>query len=143
MPVLPPLETDGNDITYFVIYQLNVIERAIKSLHDYLSRKMAETQRSRDSFIDRRALTIGSFSLCKTLFVMRQNDSRSRLECGAIGSATKRHGLTFSTLRILDCWKTTSKEEVRISSSSRLGQATPKDLVRLGSVESVATQSLP
>jgi Fic family protein len=37
-------ETDDNDITYFVIYQLVVIERAIKGLHDYLSRKMAETR---------------------------------------------------------------------------------------------------
>ena len=35
--------------------------------------------------MDRRALTIGSFSLCKTLFVMRQNDSRSRASRGAIG----------------------------------------------------------
>jgi Fic family protein len=37
-------ETDDFDITYFVIYQLNVIERAIKSLYAYLSRKIAETR---------------------------------------------------------------------------------------------------
>jgi Fic family protein len=35
-------ETDGYDITYFVIYQLQVLERAIASLHDYLTRKIAE-----------------------------------------------------------------------------------------------------
>ncbi|MEJ7765533.1 MAG: Fic family protein [Acidimicrobiales bacterium] len=35
-------ETDNNDLTYFVIYQLQVIERAIDSLHEYLARKTAE-----------------------------------------------------------------------------------------------------
>ncbi len=34
-------ETDNNDMTYFIIYQLGVIERAIKSLHDYLARKIS------------------------------------------------------------------------------------------------------
>ena len=37
-------ETDNNDMTYFIIYQLGVIERAIKSLHDYLARKITETR---------------------------------------------------------------------------------------------------
>jgi Fic family protein len=35
-------ETDGGDVTYFLIHQLNVIERAIGDLHDYLKRKTAE-----------------------------------------------------------------------------------------------------
>jgi Fic family protein len=35
-------ETDGDDTTYFLIHQLNVIERAIGDLHDYLKRKTAE-----------------------------------------------------------------------------------------------------
>ncbi len=35
-------ETDDNDATYFVIYQLEVIERAIDSLRAYLARKTAE-----------------------------------------------------------------------------------------------------
>jgi Fic family protein len=35
-------ETDSNDITYYVMYQLRVIERAIESLHQYLGRKMKE-----------------------------------------------------------------------------------------------------
>lgn len=37
-------ETDGGDLTYFVIYQLRVIERAIESLYEYLARKIAETR---------------------------------------------------------------------------------------------------
>jgi Fic family protein len=35
-------ETDGGDTTYFLIHQLEVIERAIDDLHLYLQRKIAE-----------------------------------------------------------------------------------------------------
>lgn len=37
-------ETDENDLTYFIIYQLQVIERAVKELHTYLRRKVAEVR---------------------------------------------------------------------------------------------------
>ena len=32
-------ETDGNDLTYFIVYQLDVIRRAIRELHGYILRK--------------------------------------------------------------------------------------------------------
>jgi Fic family protein len=32
-------ETDENDLTYFVLHQLNVIQRAIAELHEYIARK--------------------------------------------------------------------------------------------------------
>lgn len=35
-------ETDDNDLTYFIIYQIEVIERAIKALSDYIERKSSE-----------------------------------------------------------------------------------------------------
>ncbi len=35
-------ETDGGDATYFVIHQLDIIEKAIDDLHLYLTRKSAE-----------------------------------------------------------------------------------------------------
>jgi Fic family protein len=35
-------ETDGNDVTYFVIHQLDVIQKALDELHGYLDRKVAE-----------------------------------------------------------------------------------------------------
>ena len=37
-------ETDGGDTTYFLLHQLQVIERAIEDLHDYLRRKAEEIQ---------------------------------------------------------------------------------------------------
>lgn len=37
-------ETDSNDLTYFIIYQLNVIRRAIRELHQYIQRKTKQLQ---------------------------------------------------------------------------------------------------
>ena len=36
------VETDSNDTTYFVNYQLEVIERSIRELHEYIARKARE-----------------------------------------------------------------------------------------------------
>jgi Fic family protein len=37
-------ETDDNDLTYFILQQLNVIGRAIQELHDYIERKTSALQ---------------------------------------------------------------------------------------------------
>jgi Fic family protein len=37
-------EQDDNDLTYFYVYQLSVIQRSIEQLHQYLSRKMQEVR---------------------------------------------------------------------------------------------------
>jgi Fic family protein len=37
-------ETDENDLTYFILHQLEVIDRAIKELHAYLDRKKKEME---------------------------------------------------------------------------------------------------
>ncbi len=39
-------ETDDGDVTYFIAYQLEVINRAIESLHEYLMNKGAEIQKT-------------------------------------------------------------------------------------------------
>lgn len=38
-------EQDDADLTYFVIYQLEIIQRAIRDLQEYLTHKVAETRR--------------------------------------------------------------------------------------------------
>jgi Fic family protein len=38
-------ETDDNDLTYFLLYHLRVIQRAIDELHAYITRKTANLQR--------------------------------------------------------------------------------------------------
>jgi Fic family protein len=37
-------ETDDNDLTYFILYHLEVIQRAIKELHEYIKRKTEKLQ---------------------------------------------------------------------------------------------------
>jgi len=37
-------ETDGEDTTYFIVYQLEVIERAVRELHTYMRRKVKEVR---------------------------------------------------------------------------------------------------
>jgi Fic family protein len=39
-------ETDGNDLTYFLLHQLAVLRRAIETLHRHLERKMEELRRT-------------------------------------------------------------------------------------------------
>lgn len=38
-------ETDDNDLTYFILYHLEVIQRAIKELHEYIRLKTAKLRR--------------------------------------------------------------------------------------------------
>lgn len=42
-------ETDNRDLTYFIMYQLQVLMRAINDLEGYLQRKMAEVKRTERS----------------------------------------------------------------------------------------------
>ncbi len=42
-------EQDDGDLTYFIIYQLGIIQRAITDLQSYLERKVAETKRIQES----------------------------------------------------------------------------------------------
>jgi Fic family protein len=35
-------ETDQNDLTYFIIYHLDIIRRAVDELHEYIKRKTGQ-----------------------------------------------------------------------------------------------------
>jgi len=41
-------ETDENDLTYFILYQLRVVVRAIEQLHQFLARKTDEVRRTEE-----------------------------------------------------------------------------------------------
>jgi Fic family protein len=85
-------ETDNNDMTYFIIYQLGVIERAIKSLHDYLARKITETREveqklQNSSVLNHRQVTVVEKAL------------RDPDETFTIASQQTRHRVTYQTAR--------------------------------------------
>ncbi|HTZ29005.1 MAG TPA: Fic family protein [Streptosporangiaceae bacterium] len=44
-------EQDDGDLTYFVIYQLTIIQRAVTDLQEYLAGKVAETKRLEESLV--------------------------------------------------------------------------------------------
>ncbi len=43
-------ETDGNDLTYFIVYQLKIIQRALDVLNAYIARKQQEVRDAEEKF---------------------------------------------------------------------------------------------
>jgi len=86
------VETDGNDMTYFIIYQLRVIERAIDALRDYLDRKVAETRQIE-------TLLRGSQLLNHRQLVVVGDALRDPGESFTIKAQSMRHGVTYQSAR--------------------------------------------
>jgi Fic family protein len=85
-------ETDHNDVTYFVIYQLQVIERAIKSLHEYLGRKMAEMR-------EVEALLHGTPYLNNRQLLVVRDALRNPGEPFTINAQARRNRVTYESAR--------------------------------------------
>lgn len=85
-------ETDDNDLTYFVIYQLEVVERAIESLHAYLGRKVSEAR-------EVEALLHASTHLNHRQMVIVRDALRDPTEAFTIKAQTGRHRVTYETAR--------------------------------------------
>lgn len=85
-------ETDEYDATYFVIYQLHVIERAITSLHEYLSRKIAETR-------EIEGLLHGSPHLNNRQLLVVRDALRDPGEPFTITAQARRHRVTYQSAR--------------------------------------------
>lgn len=85
-------ETDENDTTYFVLYQLEVICRAIDDLHDYLARKVAELRR-----VERSVKASGEFNsrqLALLGHAMRNPEAVYTFE-----SHQRSHGVVYESAR--------------------------------------------
>lgn len=85
-------ETDNNDITYFVIYQLQVIRRSIDSLYEYLRRKVAETR-------EIEAMLHGSPHLNHRQLVIVGDALRDPSEPFTVKAQQIRHGVTYESAR--------------------------------------------
>lgn len=85
-------ETDDNDLTYFVIYQLQVIERAIDSLYAYLERKVAETR-------ELEGLLYGSPQLNHRQLVVVQDALRDVGAPFTIAAHARRHRVAYESAR--------------------------------------------
>lgn len=85
-------ETDGNDVTYFVVYQLQVIERAITGLYDYLGRKVSETQ-------EIEALLHGSEALNHRQMAVLGKALRDPADIFTIAAHMHLHGVVYQSAR--------------------------------------------
>lgn len=85
-------ETDENDTTYFLLYQLEVIERAIDQLHAYLKRKVSEV-RMVERLIDR-APGFNHRQMALLADALRHGDGRY-----SFGGHARSHGVTHETAR--------------------------------------------
>lgn len=86
-------ETDGNDLTYFIIYQLSVIERAIASLFEYLQRKMEETREVEE-------LVHGSAHLNHRQLDVVREAMRDPVRRFTIAAQQSQHRVTYQTARV-------------------------------------------
>jgi Fic family protein len=85
-------ETDENDLTYFLLYQLTVIERAIRDLHTYLGKKMAEIHEA-EMFI-RQSTLVNHRQLALLTHAMRHPDHTYTIE-----SHKRSHRVAYETAR--------------------------------------------
>ena len=88
-------ETDDNDVTYFLDYNLRVILRSIRQLHAYLARKareMQNVQRLLDRFVPASVLNYRQVSL---IVAMRKNPHMFY----TIESHRRSHNVSYQTAR--------------------------------------------
>ncbi len=89
-------ETDENDVTYFLLYQMRVLLRAIEDLHGYLARKAKEL-RDTERLLTRAAATVGELNprqLALIRHAMQQPFARYTVE-----SHKRSHGVAYQTAR--------------------------------------------
>lgn len=78
-------ETDDNDSTYFVLYQLDVLRRATEALRDYVSRKAGEVrathERLKDSGLNHRQIALLSHALMNpdAVYTVRRHATSHRV----------------------------------------------------------------
>lgn len=85
-------ETDNNDLTYFLLYHLRVIQRAIRSLQKYLRRKMQEIRRVEGLL--RESVDINHRQLALLGHALRHPGMRYTIE-----SHRKSHDVVYQTAR--------------------------------------------
>lgn len=85
-------ETDDGDLTYFVIYQLRVLERALQSLQNYLARKIAETR-------EIESLIHGSPLINNRQLLIVRDALRDPGEPFTIRAQQNRHRVTYESAR--------------------------------------------
>lgn len=89
-------ESDDNDATYFILYQLRVLLRAIDELHQYLARKAVEIREAEE--LVRRASTVHAELNPRQLALI--NHALKKPEARyTVDSHRRSHGISYETAR--------------------------------------------
>ena len=86
-------EQDDGDLTYFVLYQLRIAQRAITDLHEYLDRKMTETRQLR------RALNALTDQFNARQLALLENAVKNPGARYTVASHGRSHGVVTQTAR--------------------------------------------
>jgi Fic family protein len=86
-------ETDGRDTTYFLLYQLEVLKRAVGELHGYLDRKVKEV-RAVEQLVRAGSTTLNHRQLALLGHAVRKHGQRYTFQ-----SHASSHGVTHETAR--------------------------------------------
>ncbi|MCK4658509.1 MAG: Fic family protein [Phycisphaerae bacterium] len=86
-------ETDGNDLTYFLLYHLDVIHRAIEQLHEYLKRKT-------DQYLDIERQLRGIAAFNHRQRALLSHALRHPYHHYSIASHQRSHNVVYETARI-------------------------------------------
>lgn len=89
-------ETDENDVTYFVLYQLKVLLVAIQELHSYLARKAREIQEA-DDLVRKASAIHGALNPRQLALVNHALKTERALY--TVQSHQKSHGVSYETAR--------------------------------------------
>lgn len=85
-------ETDERDTTYFILYHLEVIRRAVEELHKYLTRKMQEVREFEDSIGRSNDLNYRQLEILRD--AVRRSAGRYTFK-----SHSRSHSVSFGTAR--------------------------------------------
>lgn len=89
-------ESDENDATYFILYQLRVLLRAIDELHAYLAKKAREIREAEESI--RRVLTLNADINVRQLALINHALKQPHAVY-TVESHRKSHGVSYETAR--------------------------------------------
>ena len=89
-------ETDDNDVTYFILFQMRVLLRAIQDLHDYLARKTTEIHDA-DELISKASKVSGELNQRQLALVSHALKTRNTRY--TVQSHRVSHGISYETAR--------------------------------------------